>query len=1478
MVTFSSITTALTAVGVGLLLSTPGALATPGYRKSASPGYRSSADVCPERCSVAGSNTGNWSVYPNFKQIKHCKETVFYDFSLYDPVDDTGTNHKVHACSSYGPDFAQLPPSESGMRIASASAAKPIEVEFEMGWWEEGYGLASSGLRSLVKQLRTYVDNGHGATTDRPFILYGRSGRASIGLYIGQGLLNEGFSGESNSALKIFQDNLEDLNVTTPSLAMQLCGPGKQYDGTHIFGIMTTSNGTFTPIQEAIQSWANATCLDFNGSRKFTAPATFTTPLLHGNRTITRTNSTALDRRTLHARAECTTVQVESGNGCAELATKCGISGADFTKYNPGENFCATLQPKQHVCCSAGELPDFRPDPNPDGTCFTHQVTEVDNCASLAAEYSLTLDDLEKFNARTWGWNGCQLLFKDTIMCLSSGTPPFPAPIANAVCGPQKPGSKPPAAGDDTDISEMNPCPLNACCNIWGQCGITKDFCIDTNTGAPGTAEPGSYGCISNCGLDVVKGDGTGAITIGYYEGYCLSRECLYQDATQIDTSAHTHIHFGFGTLTPDYDVEVGDILSTYQFNEFKRLSGVKRILSFGGWDFSNSDATYPIFRTGVRPENRLVMAKKIADFIKLHDLDGVDIDWEYPGAPDLPEYDPGTAEEGPNYLAFLVILKNMLPGKSVSIAAPSSYWYLKQFPIAEIGRIVDYIVYMTYDLHGQWDAHNSNSQEGCDTGNCLRSQVNLTETRQSLAMITKAGVPGRKVVVGVTSYGRSFKMAEAGCWGPECLFTGDRLNSNAKKGKCTGTAGYLADAEIEEILADPSRVVAKFVDSSSNSDILVYDDNEWVGYMSPATKRTRAKMYSAWGLGGTTDWATDLQTYHEVPAPALSWASFKSMALAGEDPKADHSRNGNWTDFNCEDPMIVDATWYYPDERWQTLGADAAWADVLRIWRDTDSKRPGISFMQSVSTTLHMGAQANCGELVSESCITLDCPAGANGETSGPAAQLIWNSLVFIHKMHADYHDALFDVAALTSFTLDDMENTFAPVPTADDNTWLRVLLNLITIGTLSAGAPFFNSILKPMPWFTRNPQIWQNSKEITLMIVGQTATMAKDLLPTNSPPWSPEAQDQFSHYMGQVINGWANITSLSLEELFSGNDEPLKILQDSMQNGKLIEGAFAGEPDDSGNAKNELRANIQKSFYGFSIPALWQASQAYPFILDSGHGCDERQLSQYLEDATMDSTGACIDGRQYYLVHPKGESRVLKCASSSTYPGCNEIYVDNKFSALPGMVSLTGSDWGSITREDIVRAAVRTWIHNGRENGAAVVDATDPSSAESLMDVDITTPGFIRLPICSAERAFTSWDETSKGSSPNFPCDLQQGKNECGETSFENQTTDGSPLVEDCLQIIRNIEEDPTTGWTTQVVGQRHRTIGVAGTCAFGVEATRTDGNVNFQVGGQDMIDIINDAVAQFAWNDKIGARGDMQCNGNVKSQAVRWGIYHT
>jgi chitinase len=114
------------------------------------------------------------------------------------------------------------------------------------------------------------------------------------------------------------------------------------------------------------------------------------------------------------------------------------------------------------VCCTAGDLPDFRPKPNADGTCASHYVVLGEWCSSLAAANGLTVEEIATFNKNTWGWEGCGNLQAYQYICLSTGAPPMPATVPNAICGPQKPGTSPPVPG--TSLATLNPCPLNACC------------------------------------------------------------------------------------------------------------------------------------------------------------------------------------------------------------------------------------------------------------------------------------------------------------------------------------------------------------------------------------------------------------------------------------------------------------------------------------------------------------------------------------------------------------------------------------------------------------------------------------------------------------------------------------------------------------------------------------------------------------------------------------------------------------------------------------------------------------------------------------------------------------------------------------------------------------------------------------------------------------------------------------------------------
>jgi GH18 family chitinase len=258
---------------------------------------------------------------------------------------------------------------------------------------------------------------------------------------------------------------------------------------------------------------------------------------------------------------------------------------------------------------------------------------------------------------------------------------------------------------------------------------------------------------------------------------------------------------------------------------------------------------------------------------------------------------------------------------------------------------VLDYVVFMTYDLHGQWDYGSKWSNPGCDNGNCLRSHINMTETINSLSMITKAGVPISKIVTGVTSYGRSFQMTTAGCTGVECTFVGPE--SGAAKGPCTDTAGYISYAEITDIIARGEGNPKTWFDEDSASNIMVYNDVEWVAYMDPGNKLDRSNRYNGLNLAGTTDWAVDLDSFvSDTSCPTTSpYCVENQFQNKGE-------LNVNWRTIDCNNEWIVDAAQDQTD-RWYRAGADAAWLDAVAYWKAAPG-RGGLSFSQSISNFFH--------------------------------------------------------------------------------------------------------------------------------------------------------------------------------------------------------------------------------------------------------------------------------------------------------------------------------------------------------------------------------------------------------------------------------------------------------------------------------------------------------------------------------------------
>ncbi|KAK0724371.1 glycoside hydrolase superfamily, partial [Lasiosphaeris hirsuta] len=231
----------------------------------------------------------------------------------------------------------------------------------------------------------------------------------------------------------------------------------------------------------------------------------------------------------------------------------------------------------------------------------------------------------------------------------------MPFPIPNAVCGSTKPGSKAPAGKEA--IKDLSPCPLNACCNVWGQCGISGDFYTEKKSpsGNPGTSGL-QNGCVSNCGMEI-KNKGSPPSwygRIGYYESWNFQRKCLRQHVENANTDgSYTIIHWAFAEVnTADWTV-----------GRFIWRLGI-------GWGYSTLPATYDVLRQAMSPAHRETFATNIANFLKKEELDGVDFDWEYPGAIDIPGTPSGFASDTADYLKFLTLMKSkLLAGKTMSIA-----------------------------------------------------------------------------------------------------------------------------------------------------------------------------------------------------------------------------------------------------------------------------------------------------------------------------------------------------------------------------------------------------------------------------------------------------------------------------------------------------------------------------------------------------------------------------------------------------------------------------------------------------------------------------------------------------------------------------------------------------------------------------------------------------------------------------------------
>ncbi|KAL8726295.1 MAG: hypothetical protein Q9166_006797 [cf. Caloplaca sp. 2 TL-2023] len=275
-----------------------------------------------------------------------------------------------------------------------------------------------------------------------------------------------------------------------------------------------------------------------------------------------------------------------------------------------------------------------------------------------------------------------------------------------------------------------------------------------------------------------------------------------------------------------------------------QKYNGLETWISVGGWSFTDPGPTQEAFSTMTSTSgNRQKFISSLLKFMNQYGFDGIDLDWEYPQADDRGGQEADTS----NYVALAKELKAALGNKGLSMTLPTSFWYLQHFDVKSIEDSVDWFNFMTYDLHGTWDAQSR------FLGPYLAPHTNLTEIDLGLDLLWRAGVQSNKVVLGLAWYGRSFTLADSSCNTPNgvCKFSG-----GANPGPCSGTSGILDDQEIQDIIAKNS--LKPTWDHETAVKWITWDGDQWVSYDDTDTFQQKKDFANKRCLGGLMVWAID--------------------------------------------------------------------------------------------------------------------------------------------------------------------------------------------------------------------------------------------------------------------------------------------------------------------------------------------------------------------------------------------------------------------------------------------------------------------------------------------------------------------------------------------------------------------------------------------------------------------------------------------
>lgn len=322
-------------------------------------------------------------------------------------------------------------------------------------------------------------------------------------------------------------------------------------------------------------------------------------------------------------------------------------------------------------------------------------------------------------------------------------------------------------------------------------------------------------------------------------------------DITNYKTEKLTHIIYSFLHLKGHYltvDNSIDSLAITKLVALKKTNPKIKIIVSLGGW--GGCQTCSEVFST---ESGRKEFAQSALQFFKDYNVDGLDLDWEYPSIESVSghQYMP---EDRTNFTYLVKTLRETVgPNYELSFAAGGFRNYLTHsVEWNKVMPLVNYVNLMSYDLV------NGNSKRTGHLSPLYSTPEQSESTDQAVMFLDSIGVPMQKVVIGFAFYAR--------------LFTGvDPANNGLyQKGKFSAYINY---KDFDKILSNDggyqqywdNQAKAPYAYNSSTKTFATFDNLRSVMEKTKYAKARHLAGVMFWELNGDKESGGLLDMIYEV-------------------------------------------------------------------------------------------------------------------------------------------------------------------------------------------------------------------------------------------------------------------------------------------------------------------------------------------------------------------------------------------------------------------------------------------------------------------------------------------------------------------------------------------------------------------------------------------------------------------------------------